>query len=198
MFIFFFSSRRRHTRCAFVTGVHTCALPIFLTLVCHARKPWLGEVGARAIALEALDDARRLHPFRHHGHVLLDDHLHLMLTPASGTDIPMLVGSFKRALRSRLPGMEDGRLWQRRYFDHVIRDADDFARHLDYLHFNPVKHGLVRRAADWRWSSFGAWRSEEPTSELQSLMRISYAVFCLKKKKNRKKTRYYIYKKDTK
>src|SRR3546814_19294976 len=53
--------------------------------------------------------------------------------------------------------MEDGRLWQRRYFDHVIRDADDFARHLDYLHFNPVKHGLVRRAADWRWSSFGAW-----------------------------------------
>src|SRR3546814_16351421 len=80
-----------------------------------------------------------------------------MLTPASWTDIPMLVGSFKRALRSRLPGMEDGRLWQRRYFDHVIRDADDFARHLDYLHFNPVKHGLVRRAADWRWSSFGAW-----------------------------------------
>src|SRR3546814_1640604 len=88
-----------------------------LTLVCHARKPWLGEVGARAIALEALDDTRRLHPFRHHGHVLLDDHLHLMLTPASGTDIPMLVGSFKRALRSRLPGMEDGRLWQRRYLD---------------------------------------------------------------------------------
>src|SRR3546814_17888851 len=80
-----------------------------------------------------------------------------MLTPAAGTDIPMLVGSFKRALRSRLPGMEDGRLWQRRYLDHVIRDADDFARHLDYLHFNPVKHGLVRRAEDLRWSSFGAW-----------------------------------------
>src|SRR3546814_10098359 len=125
---------RRH----FVAG-----RPVFLTLVCHARKPWLGEVGARAIALEALDDARRLHPFRHHGHVLLDDHLHLMLTPASGTDIPMLVGSFKRALRSRLPGMEDGRLWQRRYFDHVIRDADDFAR------------------------------SEGHTSEIQSLMRTS-------------------------
>src|SRR3546814_11832611 len=66
---------RRH----FVAG-----RPVFLTLVCHARKPWLGEVGARAIALEALDDARRLHPFRHHGHVLLDDHLHLMLTPAPG------------------------------------------------------------------------------------------------------------------
>src|SRR3546814_6382129 len=47
--------------------------PVFLTLVCHARKPWLGEVGARAIALEALDDERRLHPFRHHDHVLLDD-----------------------------------------------------------------------------------------------------------------------------
>src|SRR3546814_12378705 len=106
------------------------------------------------MALSWLCDARRFPPFRHHGLVLLDDQLHLMLTPASGTDIPMLVGSFQRALRSRLPGMEDGRLWQRRYFDHVIRDADDFARHLDYLHFNPVKHGLVRRAeigrSSWR------------------------------------------------
>src|SRR3546814_14694485 len=98
---------RRH----FVAG-----RPVFLTLVCHARKPWLGEVGARAIALEALDDARRLHPFRHHGHVLLDDHLPLMLTPASGTAIPMLVGRFKRALRSRLPGLADGRPRQRRFF----------------------------------------------------------------------------------
>ncbi|MFC3714900.1 transposase [Luteimonas soli] len=132
--------------------------PVFLTLVCHARRPWLGEVGARAVALEGLDGARRVHPFQHHGHVLLDDHLHLLLTPAPGTQVPLLVGSFKRAVQSRLTGEAGhGRLWQRRYFDHVIRDADDFTRHLDYLHFNPVKHGLVRRAGDWQWSSFGEW-----------------------------------------
>ena len=131
---------------------------MFLTLVCHRRRPWLGGDGVRDEVLAALRDVRALHSFRHHGHVLLDDHLHLMLTPARGVRVPLLVGSFKRAVQSRLPcPPQTGRLWQRRYFDHVIRDSEDFATHLDYMHFNPVKHGLVCRASDWPWSSLGEW-----------------------------------------
>jgi putative transposase len=45
-------------------------------------------------------------------------------------------------------------LWQRRFWEHTIRDEGDFARHVDYIHFNPVKHGYVRRVADWPHSSF--------------------------------------------
>ena len=45
-------------------------------------------------------------------------------------------------------------IWQRRYWEHLVRNEDDFARHVDYIHFNPVKHGLVRRAGDWPHSSF--------------------------------------------
>ena len=45
-------------------------------------------------------------------------------------------------------------LWQRRFWEHTIRDEDDFARHVDYIHFNPVKHGLVSRVRDWPYSSF--------------------------------------------
>ena len=45
-------------------------------------------------------------------------------------------------------------LWQSRFWEHTIRDADDFARHVDYIHFNPVKHALVSRVADWPHSSF--------------------------------------------
>jgi putative transposase len=45
-------------------------------------------------------------------------------------------------------------LWQRRYWEHTIRDDGDFARHVDYIHFNPVKHGLVSRPRDWPYSSF--------------------------------------------
>jgi putative transposase len=45
-------------------------------------------------------------------------------------------------------------VWQRRFWEHQIRDQDDLARHIDYIHFNPVKHGLVERAAGWPWSSF--------------------------------------------
>ncbi|HYZ40629.1 MAG TPA: hypothetical protein VE687_08390, partial [Stellaceae bacterium] len=45
-------------------------------------------------------------------------------------------------------------IWQRRYWEHALRDEDDFARHADYIHFNPVRHGLVGRAVDWPYSSF--------------------------------------------
>ena len=48
-------------------------------------------------------------------------------------------------------------MWQRRYWEHLIRDEVDLRRHLDYIHYNPVKHGHVRRVADWPYSSFGRW-----------------------------------------
>lgn len=52
------------------------------------------------------------------------------------------------------------RLWQRRYWEHTIRDENDLARHVGYIHFNPVKHGLVKRVSDWPHSSFHryVWR----------------------------------------
>ncbi len=59
----------------------------------------------------------------------------------------------ERRSESRAAKGERG-IWQRRFWEHTIRDSDDFARHLDYLHFNPVKHGLVARAGDWPHSSF--------------------------------------------
>jgi putative transposase len=45
-------------------------------------------------------------------------------------------------------------IWQRRFWEHAIRDEEDFARHADYIHFNPVKHGYVTRPLDWPYSSF--------------------------------------------
>jgi putative transposase len=56
----------------------------------------------------------------------------------------MEIGSAKR----------DKGIWQRRYWEHTIRDNDDLTRHMDYIHFNPVKHGLVPRVGDWEYSSF--------------------------------------------
>ena len=45
-------------------------------------------------------------------------------------------------------------IWQRRYWEHLVRDETDFARHVDYIHWNPVKHGLVARVVDWPYSTF--------------------------------------------
>jgi putative transposase len=55
--------------------------------------------------------------------------------------------------RSKIARREKG-IWQRRYWEHAIRDEADLSRHIDYIHFNPVKHRLVTRACDWPHSSF--------------------------------------------
>jgi putative transposase len=54
---------------------------------------------------------------------------------------------------SKLARRERG-IWQRRYWEHAIRDDDDLAKHIDYIHFNPVKHGYVSKVADWPHSTF--------------------------------------------
>jgi putative transposase len=103
-------------------------------------------------------------PFTVEAIVVLPDHLHAILTlPLDDSDFPALWRRLKGYFSNRI--LEAGKnlqrhasgelaLWQRRYWEHTIRDDDDFARHVDYIHFNPVKHRLVRRVRDWPLSSF--------------------------------------------
>jgi putative transposase len=108
--------------------------------------------------------ARQERPFTIDAIVILPDHLHAILTlPQEDSDF---VGRWRRvkgyfstrllaagtAIRRHANG--ELALWQRRYWEHTIRDEDDFARHIDYIHYNPVKHGLVTRGHDWPHSSF--------------------------------------------
>jgi putative transposase len=95
--------------------------------------------------------------------VVLPDHLHTVWTlPAGDADYSGLwraiKARFSRSLaRSGVPLARDRRgeydLWQRRFWEHLIRDDDDLARHVEYIHYNPVKHGLVADPFHWRWSS---------------------------------------------
>ena len=95
---------------------------------------------------------------------VLPDHMQaLWALPEHDSDFAsgwnLIKGRFSRGLeaRPRSPSKvlkrEKG-VWQRRYWEHAIRDDADLARHVDYIHFNPVKHGLVTRVADWPHSSF--------------------------------------------
>jgi REP-associated tyrosine transposase len=109
--------------------------------------------------------ARRRHPFAIEAMVVLPDHLHTVWTlPPDDADYAtrwrLIRSTFSRALpagervsASRASKGERG-IWQRRYWEHTLRNEGDFARHVDYIHFNPVKHGLVRRVRDWPHSSF--------------------------------------------
>ena len=97
--------------------------------------------------------------------VVLPDHLHAIWTlPEDEADFSVRRALIKADFSRRLPSREsvsasrsrkrERGIWQRRYWEHVLRDQDDFARHLDYIHFNPVKHGHVKRFRDWPYSSF--------------------------------------------
>ena len=112
---------------------------------------------------QAFRETRTRNPWRTDAVVILPEHLHVLWTmPEDDSDYSgrwrSIKSRFVRGLRrkgvtvrSNAKGETD--VWQRRFWEHCIRDENDFERHVDYIHINPVKHGHVERAVDWRWSS---------------------------------------------
>ena len=112
---------------------------------------------------EAFREARKRHPFAIEAIVVMPEHLHMVMTlppddAGYASRIRFVKSRFSRSvaqsgasLRRNERGEYD--LWQRRYWEHTIRDEEDLQRHVDYIHFNPVKHGHAVRAADWPHSS---------------------------------------------
>ncbi len=112
----------------------------------------------------AIAETRKQHPFVIEAIVVLPDHLHIMMTlPQDDADFSNRLSLIKRRFTTavlkagtavkRRPNGEIA-LWQRRFWEHTIRNEKDFERHVDYIHFNPVKHEMVTRVRDWPHSSF--------------------------------------------
>ncbi len=141
----------------------------FFTAVTHRRRRFLTDSLARECLRHALRAVRATHPLRIAAFVLLPDHLHTVWTlPPADADYSERWGRIKEAFTraylraggseidrdpSRVRKRERG-VWQHRFWEHVVRDDDDLSRCLSYIHYNPVKHGLARRVADYPWSSF--------------------------------------------
>jgi putative transposase len=112
----------------------------------------------------AVKYVKQRHPFHIDAFVVMPDHLHAIWTLPDGdadfaTRWMLIKAGFSRRLNkddcrsvSRIQKGERG-IWQRRYWEHMIRDTDDYQHHVDYVHFNPVKHGYVARASQWPYSS---------------------------------------------
>ncbi|HKT27373.1 REP-associated tyrosine transposase [Dyella sp.] len=114
---------------------------------------------------EAFRITRKEHPFLLEAAVVLPEHLHcIWRLPVQECDFSTRWRLIKARFSHLLPAGEwisesrqrrgERGIWQRRYWEHAIRDDHDLQRHLDYIHYNPVKHGYVARAADWPYSSF--------------------------------------------
>ena len=113
---------------------------------------------------EAVKTVKQRHPFEIDAMVVLPDHIHALWTlPQGDQDYPtrwmLIKTSFSRQInkgerrnQSRIAKHERG-IWQRRYWEHLIRDERDYIHHVDYIHYNPVKHGHVTKASEWPYSS---------------------------------------------
>ncbi|MDX5364591.1 MAG: transposase [Pseudazoarcus pumilus] len=117
------------------------------------------------ILREQVRAVRQRHPFVIHGWVVLPEHMHCVIElPPGDTDFATRWRLIKANFSKRLPAAErrsavrrargERGIWQRRYWEHLVRDEADFRAHMDYLHFNPVKHGHVQRVVDWPYSTF--------------------------------------------
>ena len=147
----------------------------FFTLVTNQRQSIFSSWEARELIIDSIKKAQKYHHFENLAYCVLHDHLHVLWQmPENDFDYSMRIGLVKRyfsiAYRegfgelipktpSRIKRRESS-IWQRRFWEHLIRDQDDFNRHVDYIHYNPVKHGLVNRPGDWESSSFMAYVRE--------------------------------------
>lgn len=141
----------------------------FFTVVTRERRRILCTDLARIAMRNAIRETRRSMPFEIVAFVILPDHLHAIWElPERDLDYSSrwrsIKSHFTRAWNdgggetgdisdSRAAKGEAG-VWQRRFFEHTVRDERDLRRCVDYVHVNPLKHGLVERVVDWPWSSF--------------------------------------------
>ncbi len=141
----------------------------FFTIVTYNRKPLFSSQQCRDILHSCWQEVQSRHPFKTIALCLLPDHIHTIWNlPEDDVDYPMRWKEIKRLFTRKymdLIGSDGARneshqvqgeasIWQRRYWAHVVLDQEDLNDHIDYIHINPLKHGLVNRVADWHYSTF--------------------------------------------
>jgi len=139
----------------------------FFTVNTYQRQKVLTDAPFYTALKQSFLEVKAEYPFSIDAFVLLPDHLHCIWTlPENDADYALRWNIIKRSVsqktcglitsprsRSQLNRGESG-LWQRRYWEHQIRDERDFEKHVGYIHWNPVKHGYVKQVNDWPYSSF--------------------------------------------
>jgi len=140
----------------------------FFTVVSYQRRAFLCDPPVRAALTSAIRRVRIKYPFKINAWVLLPDHFHCVWTlPQGDSNYSLRISLLKRAVTlqckslvaaagtrsaSRLKHRE-ATVWQRRFWEHLIKDTNDLRQHLDYIHYNPVKHGHCQDPADWPYST---------------------------------------------
>jgi len=130
---------------------------VFITSTTYRRNPYLEKTGAE-ILMEVVNHAKTLYTFSIIAHVILPDHFHWIIeTQDEAGDFSAIMKSvkwnFAREYKKAYGISSPMKIWQDRFWDHVIRDENDLSNHIEYIHWNPVKHGYIRECMGWKFSS---------------------------------------------
>ncbi len=140
----------------------------FFTVVTYRRQRFLCDDNVRSALRDGITKTRMRYPFEIDAWVLLPDHLHCIWTlPAGDADFGKRWSMIKRYVTKQCGHLKrndwvneskqqrgESTLWQRRFWEHQIRNEHDFENHMNYIHHNPVKHGHVQHAHQWPYSTF--------------------------------------------
>ncbi len=135
---------------------------VFITNVTNNRIPYLQSTENIDLFWDVLRNVKEIHPYSILAYVILPDHFHwLMRVESSSGNFSQVMRRFKAnytiEYKKRYSIDKPFKLWQARFWDHVIRDEQDLENHFDYIHWNPVKHGYVIYPEDWTQSSYMHW-----------------------------------------
>lgn len=127
----------------------------FFTVVTHKRAPFLITSEALSGLKGATRECRERYPFEVDGWVLLADHLHcIWKLPENDLDYSRRWSIIKRKFTQQYRDMNiQPPFWQKRFWAHALTDENDYKNHMNYIHYNPVKHKVAKSPEEWRWTS---------------------------------------------
>ncbi|MDO8938047.1 MAG: transposase [Methylicorpusculum sp.] len=131
----------------------------FFTLVSYRRQAIFADEQRVILLRQAFREVKNKRPFELLAAVVLPDHLHCLWTLPYGdadfsTRWQMVKTAFSRRVPSEVKANGSKMLWQPRFYEHCLRGDNDFHKHMDYIHYNPVKHGLATKPGEWPYGSF--------------------------------------------
>ena len=150
----------------------------FITTSCYQRRRLLSTSQSRDLFLQVLESVRRRYHFVVVGYVVMPEHVHLLIGEPRRGNPSVVMQALKQGFARRLlaqirrtadphqsslwnTAVEEGRIWQHRFYDFVVFTAKKRVEKVRYMHDNPVKRGLVLEAQQWRWSSCRAYELDE-------------------------------------
>jgi len=135
---------------------------VFITQVVKDRKPVFNNPEMVKLLRETLVNVKTLHPFEMLAYVFLPDHFHILIRPVAESNFSQIMHSvkfnFSNVYKQRTNHIGSLSFWQKRFWDHVIRDEFDLENHIQYIHYNPVKHGYIGDPQSWLNSSYSVWQ----------------------------------------